>query len=485
MNILADALPRLVSGTEEELVPGPQLAESLRDAGYSYWTAIDELNDNAIDACADIIKIGLYRENELINSRESNKHIDRIVCFDNGSGMGYEELRKSHQLGSQRHYKNNDIGKFGLGGIIGAISIGRKVTTITLKDGSIIGRLTSLNNIATAGKLVSTYFAENEIPQTYLVLFREYLDKGKSGTMIVIDELDNITTTTFRAVRKKLLSHMGENYFSYLMKETLLIEVNNERVNYNHPIMWDSEGVTRLIDETFNYTDDDGAIHSFTLQAVDLTNVKTSLSFDKRQGLYFVRNDRLLCGGITNNDSHGVQGFWSSHADYRYFRVMVRFNSSSDKLMGVGFTKKSINWSQAINDIISAKVMPFAKEIKAAAGKSKKQPVKPLNEEILETITTKLNQNKGGPWSLSVEDLGQYGLVSENIGTTIRLNEEYSYIKQLLLDSSRYSKESGFSVIVALEKSFAQLGELEDGCAQTIEKLRREFTKNLASMTNV
>ena len=81
--------------------------------------------------------------------------------------------------------------------------------------------------------------------------------------------------------------------------------------------------------------------------------------------------------------------------------------------------------------------------------------------------------------------MGIYSLASENHGTVIRLNEEFSYVKQLLSDSSRHSKESGLSVIVALEKSFAQMGELEAECEETIKRLRRMFASNLASMTDV
>lgn len=486
MNNLTNELPRLkVAGTEEEMVPGPQLAESLRCSGYSYWTAIDELVDNSEDASANVVKVDLYSKGKLITAPESKRDIDCIVVADDGRGMNEEELRKCHQLGSVREYKKHDIGKFGMGGIVGSINIGRKVMTVTRKNGATIGRLTDMDIIADRGRLVSTGYVETQIPDSYLQAFNSYLGSKKSGTCVFLEKLDKMSTTRFANVRKKLKTHLGLNYFSFLAKETLAIEVNDERINYQHPIHW-TEAVdeSRLHESEFQWTDSTGTILDFTLQVVDLTNVKNASS-KGTQGGYFVRNGRLLCGAITDNDECGVVGFWKDHADYRHVRWMIQFTSEADEAMGVGFQKKSIRWNKSLNDKVASIVKPYAKSVAAIAGKKQKLPVAPLNDQVMEIIKKKLNKTKGSSWDVVIEDMGQYGEATENQGTLLRFNEEHISVKELLNDPSRYSKESGFYVLAAVEKSFAETGASSPECEETLKRLHKRISTNLASMSDV
>ena len=153
--------------------------------------------------------------------------------------------------------------------------------------------------------------------------------------------------------------------------------------------------------------------------------------------------------------------------------------------MGVGFQKKSIQRNKSLNDKVASIVKPYAKSVAAITGKKQKLPVAPLNDQVIEIIKNKLNKTKGSSWDVIVHDMGQYGEATENQGTLLRMNEEHVLVKELLNDPSRYSKESGFNVLVAVEKSFAEIGGSSSECDETLKRLHKLISTNLASMANI
>ena len=473
--------PQPIRGAQEEMPPGSKLVESLRHSGYNYWTAIAELIDNAIDASAKTVTVDLLDENDKNN--KVTRAIHSVIVCDDGSGMDYGELRNSHRLGSHRIYATNDIGKFGLGGINGVMSFGMVMWSVTRKNGELIGRKTDLRDIKAEERIVSTYYKAHEIPQRYLDLFCERRGKDPSvnGTMVACEELDLMSSTRADNVKLKLLSHFGASYYSFLMKRTLALTVDETRVAHIHPIMWDSPSAKKVLDQKFTV---DGV--KFHLMAVDLsampTDAAASKQMIKRQGGYFERGGRLLCGAVTNSPEMNVSGFWNHHATYRDVRWLLKFDSTGDDMMGVEYSKKGIKWEQRINDRVGSLISPIAKNIQRAAQKAKMTPVTDLNKEVLAEIEQKINFNKAVTWSITREDLGAYGEATEHNGTEIRLNQRHVLIEQFLSRESRDIKDGGLRVLVAVEKAFAQLGEYSPDAAAVIERLHKSISDNLAIM---
>ena len=129
---------------------------------------------------------------------------------------------------------------------------------------------------------------------------------------------------------------------------------------------------------------------------------------------------------------------------------------------------------------------PHHTRIAAVTGKKRKNGVlKSVNDQILKDIKDKLNKTKNGVWDIHVHDLGRYGESTENHGTDIRLNEEHALVKELLNASSKFSKESGFKILVAIEKSFAEIAATSEECDETLKRLHKLISTNLAAMTDI
>ncbi len=90
----------------EEVIPSARrLIKSLRDIGYDFCTAVADLVDNSIEA-------GASRVDVLVEYDGDNSYV-RIS--DDGKGMSEEQLKEAMRYGSERTYKEEDLGKFGLG----------------------------------------------------------------------------------------------------------------------------------------------------------------------------------------------------------------------------------------------------------------------------------------------------------------------------------------------------------------------------------
>lgn len=113
-----------------EVVPSPRrLVDSLRDVGYDLPTAIADLVDNSIEAQATEVRIDVVFDG-------SNSWI-RIA--DNGLGMDETTLDEALRYGSDRTYREGDLGRFGLGLKVASLSQCRRLTVASRQDGAELG----------------------------------------------------------------------------------------------------------------------------------------------------------------------------------------------------------------------------------------------------------------------------------------------------------------------------------------------------------
>src|SRR4051794_33177748 len=88
------------------VLPSPRrLIEALRDVGYDFVSAVADLIDNSIAANATRVDLQVKWEG-------SDSWI-RIA--DNGTGMDAATITEALRFGSERSYRPDDLGKFGLG----------------------------------------------------------------------------------------------------------------------------------------------------------------------------------------------------------------------------------------------------------------------------------------------------------------------------------------------------------------------------------
>ena len=470
-------------GEFEENIPGAKLIESLRASGYTYNTVAGELIDNSIDAQATWCRIIMLDENGTMEKVKRSIQGGHLIFIDNGTGMTKQELKNCHKYGSEREYDQQDIGKYGLGGIVGSMSQGRQRLTITRdpETKAIIGRITDLDFIARTGSIGDISLTEEEIPSRELELFKQYVGEG-TGTLVSISKLDNLRSYRADNIKNTLSRYIGKTYFKFIMKREMFFYFDNDEVDsgnntnsvpFLHPLLLDSGAEVKL-DEEFEYKG-----HSFRIQVVDVydATIPKGENVNHSQGGYLVRGNRLIASCITNNNDRNVTGFWNLHPRNRDCRWMITAPTSADELVGVDFKKTNFSWDKGLNDKIASYVMPFSYHLAKRRDKEAALKQTDPNEQILNNIQNLVKDNKGIPWTLSYEKLGKQAPASDNSGVEIYVNSEHPMTQAILNGTNKASKETYLKTIIAFEMAFASLGEVNDSI---IEEERRNLHSSIS-----
>ena len=116
-----------------ELIPHPSaLIESMRNIGYRPHTALADLVDNSITARA---------KNVIIEVEPSSANRQGWVRIeDDGRGMTSGELYQAMRWGGDGPLTKRDakdLGRFGLGLKTASFSMGKRLTVVSKKNGSI------------------------------------------------------------------------------------------------------------------------------------------------------------------------------------------------------------------------------------------------------------------------------------------------------------------------------------------------------------
>lgn len=105
-----------------ENMPSPSvLMNSMRSIGYTFKTALADIVDNSISACAKNVYIEIP-----INDDDLN-----VTILDDGKGMSRDDLFNAMKYGSDREYSSSDLGRFGLGLKSASLSQCRVLTVIS------------------------------------------------------------------------------------------------------------------------------------------------------------------------------------------------------------------------------------------------------------------------------------------------------------------------------------------------------------------
>jgi signal transduction histidine kinase len=109
----------------------PVLMEATRAIGYSLETALADIIDNSITANATKLDIKFFPI--------SNPY---VAILDNGIGMVQEELLNAMRYGSKNPLDTRataDLGRFGLGLKTASMSQCRKLSVVSVKNGTVTG----------------------------------------------------------------------------------------------------------------------------------------------------------------------------------------------------------------------------------------------------------------------------------------------------------------------------------------------------------
>ena len=470
-NVRRRSVSKAERGTRSEMKTRPKALMSFRQSGYDYTTGLSELCDNSIDADANRIHVDIYGGENRSLLCEANRNkchtAEEVVISDNGTGMTAEELEESFNLGSDREYHRKDIGKFGLGGTIGSISLCKRKLVLTRKKGTkeIHGRYIDLDAIEESGSLHTTGLKECEISATDLKLFKSRVQNGQSGTVIILQNLDGFSAKQAHWIHKRLSDHIGKHYYKFIQTRTVKFFVNNENVDHTHPLLLDQDGVSLVHEEEIEH---EGC--TFNIKIADISgwngeDVASSGWASKKkgniktQGGYLVRGDRLISSGFTNDPNKNVSGFWNRHNSGGNIRFLVEATPEADTLLNTNYQKNGFQWDQGLNDKIARVVAPFYKSIARSHKEVLAKPTQDENKMALKKVEEKLNSRKGGKWKVKLDSLGGQGVSSDNKGTVIQINKEHPFVGHVLGKKNIDAKTLVLSLLAAVEKTFAESGE--------------------------
>lgn len=331
-----------------------KLLESLRSSGYDNYSAIADLIDNSFDANADQVKVDIG----------SSAHDDYIITIaDNGDGMDAGQLDQALKLGSISAQDNETLGKYGMGLITASISIGRRLVVITKQAGKFTTGIHDLDEIAARNEFIKQVRPSDE---NEIMLFTTTLGTAITGTIVIIQKVDNLQNHNITAFGSKLIKECGETFRDFLLANKVLT-VNRKVVMAVDPMMRKDSGTDEFLDKTQDFVDEKGEQSTIRVRIFHLPELTQAEARDRKvnitnQGFYLMRNNRQIARGES-------LGIFSKHNDFNRFRAEVYFNGSMDKKIGVNFKKQNISLSDDIRSWIEKIAHPQLDAIRDIAKK--------------------------------------------------------------------------------------------------------------------
>jgi hypothetical protein len=319
--------------------PNPsRLIESLRYIGYGNYEAIADLVDNSFDAEASKVVIK-------ISQRAGDFH---IIIADDGIGMDREILDQALRLGSlTERDATTDLGKFGMGLVTAGLSLSRSTTVITKQADAYWTSSVDVDEI-----IKTNTFCKHLALSTKeeIEIFSEILGDVPSGTVVSLTKTDGLTNKNVTQFSNILRKHLAEVHRYFLFSEKA-IEINDQKTVPIDPLQWDDPNTEHFSDDLYPITIDGEGGKTTEEIRVRIALIPEEAGAGElelarglqHQGFYVLRNNRQLCRALT-------LGFFTKHNDFNRMRGEIFFSGKLDRYVGIEFTKRQVNFDQAIQD---------------------------------------------------------------------------------------------------------------------------------------
>ncbi len=289
---------------DEDVVPDPQLMESMRAVGYTMETAVADIIDNAIAAGADQVDVRFTTIPE-----------PRIAILDNGSGMDQETLAIAMRLaGRPPSYQRepHDLGRFGLGLKTASLSQARALTVASKQGLTLLAVRWDLDHLATTGRWSLQVLDDAE---TRSLPWIETLDSYVSGTLVLWEKLDQLhaapelVESQLDELMMRVRDHLGlvfHRFTSSIMlplTKPLTLRINHINVPQVDPFLRNHRGTREGLQECIDIRGAEVTISPFTLPYISKLNAadrRTALiagPLRDSQGFYIYRAGRLVLWG--------------------------------------------------------------------------------------------------------------------------------------------------------------------------------------------
>jgi hypothetical protein len=404
-----------------EVLPSPRrLVETLRDVGYDFVGAVADLVDNSIAANATAVEIKVVWD-------EADTWL-RIA--DNGVGMDSTTITEALRFGSERSYRPDDLGKFGLGLKTASLSQCRQIYVASRMSEQIARlevRRFDLDWIIKNDRWEVEVLSASDRPEELVAPLKTH-----PGTVVLWRGLDRVfgsrTPKGERAESAlwsgvdRLEQHLGMVFHRFIegdlsgsRRQPLTIKLNDNFVHPWNPFAPNEPNTERLRQRDFDIVSSSVAgvvtFEPFILPTqarfssdAAFKNLAGPNSWNQQQGFYIYRANRMIQSG-------GWSRMRAPDEHTKFARVALDFFPELDAAFGINISKMRVNLPQQltarlkepIEDLVrNAKRAYSAKEpIAGGAQKGKPAPRAPIapapkpTPRATTSVPTKLSASDG------------------------------------------------------------------------------------------
>ena len=363
---------------QSKIPPAKSLIQGLRCIGYNFSTALADIIDNSISADAKHIQV-------LSNPDDEEPY---VVIFDDGHGMGFNELDNAMTLGSDRDEKEDseyELGRFGLGLKSASFSQCLRLTVASKNCNRINAMRYDLNKIQEKNEWLLDILDSEEIDSLPEI---DLLKKANTGTLVIwqcfdkiMEESDSFKNSFINAIGVAK-SHIELVFHRFW--DDIEISFNGHRIEKRDPFLTNAPNHQEGRTMTINVDGQDIFVTPFVLPyANSLTEDNKRMlgnpkSIYDDQGFYIYRNKRLI-----------IWGSWLRMKIRSEFnklaRVRVDIPSSLDSLWMLDVKKSSAKIPDKIKDqlqiSIKDSIVRSKREVKYP-GKKEAEAEHPLWQRI-------------------------------------------------------------------------------------------------------
>jgi hypothetical protein len=404
-------------GSKAEIVdPSPKSTiNSYRSFGYNLSTAIADIVDNSISACADAIRIEYTWRGQG----------SFISILDNGNGMNKEELVIAMTPGSkdpEEERSEKDLGRFGMGLKTASFSQCKRLTCITKREGyHTIKRCWDVDFINDEKKWqLLDYVSDTS--------FFDKIEEQKSGTLVLWEKLDRIVGTAeannesvknaFYQEMQNVRQHLSIVFHKFIESKRTKIFFQNEEIEPYNPFLLNLDPKPEMgLPEKFGNVEITYFIlpHMSEIGKEDYEKSGGPLGWFQQQGFYIYRGDRLLVAG----DWLGLE----RKRDYsKLARISINFSNAND-----------FNWNLDIKKSIARPPVEIRRELSRIAKIAIMKSARIYNWRGQKTISEVINMNHEPLWKDEITREGN---------KKYKINKKHPIIRSLLSENSKLASKA-------------------------------------------
>ncbi len=319
------------------------MVESLRGLGYSTSSALADIIDNSISACADRIELTF-----VWSGRSS-----RIEIRDNGRGMSPNELDRAMRLGDVNPLSSrekDDLGRFGMGLKTASFSQCRSLTVASWQSEAASCLRWDLDVLASEID-EGWYLLEGPAKdsEAYIVP----MEYQQQGTLVLWEKLDRIITDGFNEqdfldLIDQIERHLAMVFHRFLAGDAFPISIliNGRNIKEWDPFLTGHLGKAWTSTE-LQFSTTSGPIvaachvlpHKDRLNEKEYNDLGGTEGWIASQGFYVYRNKRLLVAGDWLGLSKGRR--LAKDESYQLARIRLDIPNTADEQWNIDIKKSS------------------------------------------------------------------------------------------------------------------------------------------------